>query len=491
MFDYLAAFSYNTFGMNLPCHSSLGFRVGLSIWATLAVLCVFCASPLCRAANERPVVVVPLDGEIEDGLVYVVRRALRLAEQNQARAVILHMDTPGGKVTAMEKIMQELAHAPLPVYTYVDTKALSAGAMIAAATRAIYMAPQSQIGAAMLIQMPALPLGAPPQSLDEGVRAKMLSAYRAMVRSACERNGHRWDLFEAMMDPDIAISNLVEKGALLTLTAQEAVTQRLARAIATSIPHVLELLEMRDAPVIRVKPTGAEQLARFLTSSIVSGLLLALGLAGLFIELRTPGFGLPGTIGLVCLALFFWGHIIAGMSGWLEVALFLIGVILLLVEILLIPGFGITGIIGIILIVAALVLAMLEWSPGQGFPASSQLFKPVVVVASAFLASIILMVLVARLFPRTPGVSRMFLTYSLERAKAPSTATAPSANTLEGKTGVAKTILRPAGKALIDNVVYDVITDGEFIPAGTPIRVTSCSGNRIVVHPLTSSPAAS
>lgn len=433
--------------------------------------------------DERPVMIVPIDGEIEDGLVYVLRRALRTAEQRRARAVILHMDTPGGKVTAMEKIMQELARATVPVYTYVDTKALSAGAMIAAATRGIYMAPQSQIGAASLVQLPVMPFTGPPQTPDKAVQEKMLSAYRAMVRSACERHGHRWELFEAMMDPEVAISNVVEKGELLTLTAYEAVTQQLARAIATSIPHLLELLGMADAPVERVTPTGTERVARFLTSTIVSGLLLALGLAGLFIELRTPGFGVPGTIGLVCLALFFWGHTIAGLSGWLEVALFLVGVILLLIEIFVIPGFGITGIIGILMIIAALVLAMLDWTPGRGVPASTMFFKPLAIVAGAIVLALVLMVAVARLFPHTPGLNRIFLTYALHGTVA-GTAEAEGGTqaALVGKEGVAKTVLRPAGKALIDGVVYDVVTDGDFLDVGTPVRVAECSGNRIVVR---------
>lgn len=477
--------------MKSPLVTSLLRAFPLFAVRTVLVCLPFVTVAPCHASEPRPVMIVPIDGEIEDGLVYVVRRALREAEAHKARAVILHMDTPGGKVTAMEKIMQELAHASLPVYTYVDTKALSAGAMIAAATSAIYMAPQSQIGAAMLIQMPALPFGGAPQSLDESVREKMLSAYRAMVRSACERNGHRWELFEAMMDADVAISNLVEKGSLLTLTAQEAVTQQLARAVVSSIPQLLELLQMPDAPILRVTPTSAEQVARFLTGSIVSGLLLALGLGGLFLEMRTPGFGLPGTIGIICLILFFWGHTIAGMSGWLEVALFLTGVILLLIEIFLIPGFGVTGITGIVLILAALILAMLDWSPAQGVPATSQLFKPVAIVAGGFLGSVVLMIIAARLFPRTPGVNRIFLSYSLDSAASTAAGNLPpTVAALEGKTGVAKTILRPAGKALIDGVLYDVVTDGEFIPAGTPVRVASCTGNRIVVNPVSGTNAA-
>jgi len=464
--------------------------LSLAAHSVLACLPLFTAVS-CPADQLRPVVIVPVDGEIEDGLVYVIRRALREAEAHSARAVILHMDTPGGKVSAMEKIMQELAHASLPVYTYVDTKALSAGAMIAAATRAIYMAPQSQIGAAMLIQMPALPFGGAPQPLDESVRKKMLSAYRAMVRSACERNGHRWELFEAMMDADVAISNLVEKGSLLTLTAQEAVTQQLARAVAASIPHVLELLGMSDAPVIRITPKSAEHVARFLTGSIVSGLLLAFGLGGLFLEMRTPGFGLPGTIGVICLALFFWGHTIAGMSGWLEAALFLTGVVLLLVEIFLIPGFGVTGITGIVLILAALILAMLDWSPAQGIPTSSQFFKPVAIVAGGFLGALVLLIVAARLFPHTPGVNRLFLNYALDSASSTAAGNLPpDVATLVGKSGVAKTILRPAGKALIDGALYDVVTDGEFVPAGTPVRVVTCAGNRIVVNPVSGSTSA-
>jgi membrane-bound serine protease (ClpP class) len=454
-----------------------------ALYAMLAVLTLATAAQsLCGAAPDRPVVVVPIRGEIEEGLTYVVRRGIREAERQHARGLILHMDTEGGKVSAAEEIMQALARCGVPTVTYVDTKALSAGALIAAATQKIFVAPQSQIGDAKLIQMsPLALLGGGPSEINEGVREKAYSAVRAIVRSACERNGHDYALFEAMMEESTSDTNMVARGRLLTLTAREAVSNKLAIAQVDTLPALLAALELRDAPLVTIVPKSREYVARFLTSSIVSGLLLLLGLAGLFIEVRTPGFGVPGVIGLVCLALFFWGHTIAGLSGWFEAALFLVGIILLLIEIFLIPGFGITGVTGIICIVAALVFAMLDWQPGESV-SIDQFFRPLGVVAAGILGSLVLLAVAAKVMPHTPGVNRLFLAMTMDKQRGytPSELDATGA-ALVGKIGVANTVLRPAGKVAIDDKLYDVITEGAYLELGTRVRVVSTDSNRIVV----------
>jgi membrane-bound serine protease (ClpP class) len=438
---------------------------------------------LAGGAMAQPtVVVIPVQGEIEEGLTYVVRRGIREAERSQAAYLILQMDTYGGKVKAAEDIMQALSRCSVPTVTFVDTKAISAGALIAAATRQIVMAPQSQIGDAKLMEMSPLPLLGGAKEIDAGVKEKVYSAVRAIVRSACERNGHDYRLFEAMMDEQAGHTNIVAPGKLLTLTAREAVSNGLAVAHAGTLPDVLALLGVKDARVERVTPKSRENVARFLTGSVMSGLLLLLGLGGLFIELRTPGFGIPGIIGIVCLALFFWGYTIAGQSGWFEIALFLVGVILLLIEIFLIPGFGLTGVSGIICIVVALLFAMLDWQPGHGLPGTEQLFRPIAVVAAGIIGSLVALALVAKVMPHTPGVSRMFLAMAMDKKHGydPSGLSVTGAALL-GQTGIARTDLRPAGKIIIDGKLLDVITEGGYIECGARVRVISTDSNRIIV----------
>lgn len=461
----------------------------LSRWSCIAGMALLLAGAV-RA--ERPIAyVVDISGEIEQALATIVGRGVDEAEERGARALILHMDTYGGRVNAAEEIMQTLSRATVPTYTYVDTKAISAGALIAASTSAIYMAPQSQIGDAKLISMSPIPLMGGAQEIDESVREKAYSAVRAFVRSGCERHGHPWELFEAMMDESVAISNVIEEGKLLTLTSREAVDLGVAKAIVGSIPALLEEIGLPDARVVTLETRSTEQLARFLNSYVVAGLLLLFGLGGLFIEARTPGIGVPGIVGVVCLVLFFYGHMLAGLSGWLEIALFLTGVALLLIEVFVIPGFGITGILGIACMFLALVLAMIDWVPGSGLPLTDQLMKPVAVVASAVIGSFVLLWMAAKFMPRTPGVSRVFLDKTMRAAEGYVSGDTVAMHGWIGKQGVAKTILRPAGKAMIEGTMLDVITTGEFLPPGTRVRVVSADNNRIMVAPQPSEEAPS
>lgn len=463
------------------------FRAPLSLVCALATALYACVCTPCAGAGAadaaRPAIIIPVEGEIEDGLVYVVRRGIREAERLHGQALILQMDTYGGKVKAAEEIMQALAKCTVPTYTFVDTKAISAGALIAAATQKIYMAPQSQIGDAKLIEMSPVPLmGA--KEIDEGLKEKAYSAVRAMVRSACERNGHPWDVFESMMDEDAGHTNLVVPGKLLTLTSLEAVTQGVAVAVVASVPALLGHIGAADAPVTRIEAVAVERAARFLTSMVVSGILLMIGIGGIMIEIRSPGISLPGIIGVIALGLFFWGHYVAGLSGWFELALFLLGLILLLIEIFVIPGFGATGIIGILCMCASLVLAMMSWTPGDwaGRPGLEEFMKPVAVVALGVMGSLAVMIVAAKFLPRTPGFNRVFLMQSMTAGTGYAVRDSAELAHWKGRMGVAKTTLRPAGKALIDGTLLDVVTTGDFIAAGSPVVVTSTDNNRIVVE---------
>ena len=474
---------YNTWTIIMRHGMNTVALVWCATGIVLACLPLRAAAAREGGADERPVVIVPVQGEIEEGLVYVIRRGIREAEALRARALILDMDTYGGKVQSAEKIMQALGKAGVPTVTYVNTKAISAGALIAAATARIYMAPQSQIGDAKLLEMSPLPmLGA--KEIDPGLKEKAYSAVRAMVRSACERNGHRWELFEAMMDEDALHTNLVAQGTLLTLTSQEAVTQGLAVATVQNRAELLELLMLSAAPLVTIQPKSGERVARFLNSMLVSGLLLMIGLGGIFVEFKSPGTSVPGIIGAVALGLFFWGHYVAGLSGWFELALFLVGLILIMIEIFIIPGFGATGISGILCMLAALVLAMVDWSPGNwsARPGLEELMQPVAIVAMGILGSLILLALVAKVMPRTPGVANIFLQRQMDATDGYTARNNDELTRWIGKAGVAKTILRPAGKALIEATLLDVVTDGGFITAGTAVKVVRADNNRLVVE---------
>ena len=447
----------------------------------------FYAADTFAKNTEKSVIIVPVNGEIEEGLAHIVQRAVKEAKLNKAAALILDMDTYGGKVQAAESIMQSIARLDIPTYTYVNTKAISAGALISASTKYIYMAPQSQIGDAKIIQMSPIPFLGGAKEIDEGMKEKAYSAVRAIVRSACEKNNHPYELFEAMMDEDIEITNVIAKGKLLTLTASEAVTQKLAIAVSPSLDKMIEMIGLADSPKNFITPRSGEHAARFLSSMMISGLLLILGLGGLFIEIKTPGFGVPGIIGVVCMALFFWGHYTANLTGWFPVAMFIIGIILLVLEIFVIPGFGVPGILGIILMVAALVLTMIDWVPGDwsNTPSLNEISAAIAVVASSIVGAIVLIIVVAKFLPKTPGIRGVFLSNKIDKEHGYTAFAEKNYQKWIDKTGVAKTTLRPAGKAVIDGILLDVVSQGDFINKNSQIKVVHVDSNHIVVEKTT------
>ncbi|MCX6348905.1 MAG: ATP-dependent Clp protease proteolytic subunit [Candidatus Aureabacteria bacterium] len=442
------------------------------------------AAPCPGAARERdrPVYVIPVEGEIEEGLVWVIRRGITEAERNRARAIVLHIDTNGGSVAATQEILKLLARTKIPTYSFIDLNALSAGAYIATATNHIYMAPGSTIGAATPIA--AIP-GIGPVHLDQAVEEKMTSALRAMIASAAEKNGHPAKIVEAMVDRDVEIPGVVEKGKLLTLTNQQAESDQvgLSEGTAESLSALLETTGLSDAPLVTVETTPAEKAARVLTNSVVTIILLIGGLAGIYLEIKTPGFGLPGIAGILLLSLFFFGHYIAGLAGYEEIALFLAGAVLLFIELFVTPGFGLLGVSGIVLIVVSFVLAMGEgpfFSPETIF--SPNYLRALTNLGISLLGLILLILLTYRsLFVRSSPFYGKFVLTAEEKGETGFVSAPRELSRLKGIMGSALSSLRPAGRARFGDEVADVVTQGEFIEAGTGVEVVAVEGSRIVV----------
>jgi membrane-bound serine protease (ClpP class) len=438
-----------------------------------------------EAVGRGDVVIIPLQGEVAPSLALFLRRAEKEAERNGASAIILDMDTYGGRLDSAEKITGILNHATIPTYTYINSDAGSAGALIALATKHIYMAPVSAIGAAA----PILSTG---EDLPPTQKDKTVSFWSALVRSNALRNGHNPDIGEAFMnkDKEVKIGDRVlhPKGSLLTLNAQEATEiingkPVLAEGIADSIAELARKAGLKGR-IVQFEPSGFEQLAFWLTS--LAPLLLLGGILGAYIEFKIPGFGLAGIISIVCFALFFLGHYFAGLAGWEVVALFVLGVVFVLVEVLL---FGhssiIVGVLGVFFIFASLLWAMIDRYPGQKFLPTGQMLKiPLLNMFLTFLSAAILIALLARFLPQT-GIYRRFILSTtnppgpslvgVPRSFATALALAP------GMQGRALTILRPSGKAEFENHVVDVVTEGEFVAPETPVAIVSTDGMRVVV----------
>jgi membrane-bound serine protease (ClpP class) len=459
----------------------------------LRILTIFLAATFSLGAAEARevigpgnVVVVPLHGEVSPSLALFLRRAQKAAENDGATAIVLDMNTYGGQLDSAEQITDILNHATIPTYTYINTNAGSAGAIIALSTKHIYMAPVSAIGAAA----PILSTG---EDLPPTQKEKTVSYWSALVRGAALKNGHNPDVAEAFInkEKEVKIGDRVihPKGTLLTLNAQDATEKIngkpvLAEGIADSLPELMQKAGLKG-DVIEFEPSGFEQLAFWLTA--LSPLLLLGGILGAYLEFKIPGFGLAGIISIVCFALFFFGHYFAGLAGWEVVGLFLLGVFFVLVEVLFFGHSTIVfGVVGVLLMFASLLWAMVDRYPGQKFVPTGQMLKiPLLNMLLTFVAAAILIVLLARFLPQTSIYRRFIL--STTNPPGPSLAGAPRsfATALPltpGMRGRALTILRPSGKAEFESHVVDVVTEGEFIAPETPVAIVSTDGMRVVVR---------
>ena len=434
------------------------------------------------------VYVIPVQGPIEPALVYVVRRGVQEAERMDAQAIVLDMDTPGGTLDAAREIVNLVGNIKVPTYTFVRQEAFSAGAIIALATRHIYMAPGSVIGDAMPILMGAF---SGPQEMPEDLQEKMVSAVSALIRSAAEQGGHDKELAEAMVrrGNELVIDGEVicPEGELLTLTNQEAERRigdpprrLLSEGTVDEIPELLEQVGLGGAEIRRLEVTGTERLARLIKA--LAPLFLGAGLLGLYIEFKTPGIGLPGALGALCLAIFFWGHHVAGLAGAEELLIMLLGAVLLGVELFLLPGFGIAGISGLFLIFWGLLLTMVQHYPGgPAIPSWPQFRAPVMNLGIALLATLAGGTALGSVLPKTRLFRRLTLQEATSRDRG--YVAAHERTDLVGRQGVALSALRPSGAVVIDDQRIDVVTRGEFVAAGSPVRVVEAHGGRIVVEP--------
>ena len=430
-------------------------------------------------------VVAPLRGDISQPLFMFVRRAIKTAENRGASAIIFETDTYGGRLDAASDIVNALNQTNIPTYTFINTNAGSAGSIIALATKHIYMAPVSAIGA-------AAPILATGEDLPATLKEKTISYWTALVRNSAARNGHNPDVGEAFMnkDKEVKIGDRVvhAKGTLLTLNAQEA-TERingkpvLADGIADSIADLTKKAGL-NGKIVSFEPSGFEQLAFWITA--ISPLLLLAGIIGAYLEFKIPGVTWPGIIAAICFALFFLGHYIAGLAGWEVVALFFLGIVLVLIEVLFFAHSTIVfGVVGVFLILASLLWTMIDRYPGQNFvPTTKMLAVPMRNLSIAIVGSIIVIVLLARYLPRTSFYRRFALIDS--NPPGPSLGNSPrhfetALALAPGVQGTAITVLRPSGKARFADHIVDVVTEGEFIPPQTPVTVTQTDGMRVVV----------
>lgn len=416
-------------------------------------------------ATDAPVLVLSIDGEIDLGLAALTERAVAEAEELGAAALVLRIDTPGGRLDAALRMRDVLLGATVPTIAFVDRDAFSAGALIAIAAERLHLAPGAVLGAAT----PVLGDG---QQADE----KTVSAVRAVFRATALERGRDPAVAEAMVDASLAVEGLVRRGELLTLDVEQARRVGYADGVDIDLTALLTSLGLAERELIEVRPALAERLVRVLTSGIVAGLLLTVGIWLLVGDvLRGGGLGLGAALGSAAIATFLFGHLLAGLAGWESVVLVVLGIVLILVEVLVLPGIGIAGVSGVVALLGGAVLAMVdrqvEVVPG------AVVTRAVSIVGLSFLTAVVLIVVALSLASRKGAMTRRGSRLVLRSDVGGSHDSA-----LLGATGVALTDLHPSGAVTIGDARIDVVAEEGFISAGTAVVVIVDEGYRRVVR---------
>ncbi|MEX2486633.1 MAG: NfeD family protein [Nitriliruptoraceae bacterium] len=460
-----------------------------------------------RADVDGPVHVLEVTGVIDLGLAPFLDRALDEADEAGASAVVVRIDTPGGRLDAVLEMRDALLRSSVRTLAFIDQTAFSAGSLVALASEEIYMTPAAVMGAATPVT-------------GEGMTAdpKVVSAVRSTFRSTAEQRGRDPRVAEAMVDAAVDVEGLVGRGELLTLTTSEAREWGYAEGVTADLDAVFEAAGLVGRPVVYASPSLAERLVRFVTNPVLASLLLMIGVWLIVGDLLSGGVGIGIGVGAGLLAVFFWGHLLAGLAGWEDVALVALGVVLILVEVVVIPGFGVAGVLGLAAVGSGTLLAMLNRN--LDFVAGDQMLRTATIVAASLLGLVaatigLLTHLSRRRGPEgvvlrarvgsgtavTPRSSVGWLRWfgsgggvlASQRATDDPSAGAASdvpgqpptsrtGGTLTGAVGVALSDLRPAGVAEIDGERVDVVTEGEYLEAGERVEVVRDEGYRRIVR---------
>jgi len=454
---------------------------------------------------------VPIEGFIGPGLAYFVKRSVQEAKDQGAVLMVFEINTDGGRVDSAIEICEHIGSAaPLATVAYVAGRAWSAGALIAISCDKIYMKSASTMGSAQPVTMGR-----------EGMEAlgeKVVSAVRAQFRSLAEEKGYHPEVAVAMVDKDIALTEIAvngvkeiiptdqvesrqkkaeeakqsfeevrkitEKGKLLNLSANQALDYGFISGVVKNQQELFASVGIEPSRLVKMEADWTETLVRFVSHPAVSGLLMMLGMLGIWMEFKTPGFGVPGTVGVGCFAVLFLSRFMLGHANAVEFGIFLLGLALLAVEIFVIPGFGVCGVAGIICIAVGLVLSAERFT----FPDPvtqpwnvENIWNSALTTLISFFAFIVVAFFMVRFMPHTPVLRGLVLQHS-ETVAAGYVSSTASERELVGKTGVALSVLRPSGRAEIDGRVVDVVTEGDYTEPGQRLEVARVEGNRIVVR---------
>ena len=451
----------------------------------LLFLLLFLLITTFKSIGEERKLVYQIDikKEINNTTRIYLRNGLEEAKLLGADAVLLHMNTYGGLLEAADSMRTAILYNPIPVYVFIDNNAASAGALISIACEKIFMRKGANIGAATVVNQTGAALP-----------DKYQSYMRSMIRSTAEAHGKdtiiqekdttfRWKrdplIAEAMVDERVVVPNLIDSGKVLTFTADEALEWKYCDGIAETPDEVItKYLGYNDYELKTYKPSWEDDLKGFLMNPMLQSLLIIIIIGGIYFEMQTPGLGFPSAAAVVAAILYFAPLYIDGLAQNWEILVFILGLLLIAVEIFIIPGFGIAGISGIIFLIAGLTLSLLNNTDFNFEEVSTkEIGEATLTVLIGLGLGFVLMIWLSNKIGTKGMMRKVALHKDLEDAHS-----SPSLTSLIGKEGTAFTVLRPSGKEMIDNELYDGVSESGFIEIGTKVEVVRFENAQVYVE---------
>jgi membrane-bound serine protease (ClpP class) len=442
----------------------------LGLIASFAIFSPLAAQDSSATAPTK-IYVFEIFEEIAKPAVRNTQNAIKEAKELEADIIILHLNTYGGAVDAADSIRTALLNCPIPVWVYIDNNAASAGALISIACDSIYMRKGANIGAATVVNQNA-----------EAMPDKYQSYMRSMMRSTAEAQGRNPDIAEAMVDQDVYVEGISDSGKVLTFTTSEAIENGYCEGQAESIEEIIKMNGIVDYEIVEYELSAMDKIINFLISPAISGILIILIIGGIYFELQTPGVGFPLALAILAAILYFAPLFLEGMADNWEILIFVLGVALIALEVFVIPGFGVPGVLGIILVISGLAFAMVK---NDGFDMPDNDFSPLVKAFGIVLGSIFIGLMASFYFGEKLLTSKTFgskiALHDEFKSDKGYIASDNKYKEFIGRTGVTITVFRPAGKIEIDGDQYDASVKIGLLDAGEEVVVVGYEGMQLIV----------
>jgi membrane-bound serine protease (ClpP class) len=433
----------------------------------LIIFLILCAHGL--SAQQKKVMVMDIKSEIDPPMRRYVQLALANASREKADVIIIEMDTYGGVLTDAKEIVDMIMKTKIPVWVFINSDAASAGALISIACDSIYMSAGATIGAATVVD------GTGQKAPD-----KYQSYMRSIMRSTAEENGRNPQIAEGMVDEAIVIEGIKKEGQIITFSTSEALQHGFCEAKVETIEEILKRNNIQSYTVSKFELDTTDTIIAFFLNPFISGILILVIIAGIYFEMQTPGMGFAGLAALVALILYLVPYYLNGLAENWEIIAFFIGIVLIALEVFVIPGFGVAGVSGLILTIGSLVLIMLNNDAFDfAFVPMNDILMALAVALGGMLGGGVLLFVFGSKLPDTRFYKKVALTDTQDRTKGYTSTTYSSS--LIGKKGVTHTVLRPSGKVIIDELIYDASTRGDFIEKGQMVEVVSDEGTSLKV----------